>query len=65
MLLAIILAGSCDLHYIHRIDGERFEFDTRELRAELGEIPLTHPEVRRWLQEFIAQAEDKLRRKSQ
>jgi len=65
MLLAIILAGSCDLHYIHRIDGERFEFDTRELRAELGAIPLTHPEVRRWLQEFIAQAEDKLRRKSQ
>jgi hypothetical protein len=65
MLLAIILAGSCDLHYVHRIDGKRFEFDTRELRAELGEIPLTHPEVRRWLQEFIAQAEDKLRRKSQ
>jgi hypothetical protein len=65
MLLAIILAGSCDLHYVHRIDGERFEFDTADMRAELGDIPLTHPEVRRWLQDFIAQAEEKLRRKSQ
>jgi hypothetical protein len=65
MLLAIILAGSCDLHYVHRVDAETFEFDTREWRAELGDVPLTHPEVRRWLQEFIAQAEEKLRRKSQ
>lgn len=64
-LLAVILAGSCDLHYVHRVDRERFEFDTADIRTELGEIPLTHPEVRRWLQDFIAEGEAKLRRKSQ
>ena len=64
-LLAVILAGSCDLHYVHRVNGETFEFDTADIRAQLGDIPLTHPEVRRWLQEFIAKAEEKLRRKSQ
>jgi len=64
-LLAVILAGSCDVRYAHRVDGEAFEFHTADMRAELGEIPLTHPAVRKWLQEFIAEGEQKLRRKSQ
>jgi hypothetical protein len=65
MLLAVILAGSCDVHYVHRVDGEAFEFHTADMRAELGEIPLTHPAVRKWLQEFIAEGEQKLRREFQ
>jgi len=56
-LLAVILGKHCDLHYIHRVDGREFEFHTRNLRAELGDVPLTHPEVRRWLAEFIAEGE--------
>lgn len=63
-LLAVILAGTCDLHYVHRVDGQEFEFHTAAIRAELGEIPLTHPAVRQWLQEFIAEGEAELRRKS-
>lgn len=64
-LLAVILAGSCDVHYVHRVDGEAFEFHTVDMRAELGEIPLTHPAVRKWLQEFIVEGEQKLRREFQ
>ena len=64
-LLAVILAGSCDVHYAHRVDGEMFEFHTADMRAELGEIPLTHPAVRKWLQEFIVEGEQKLRREFQ
>jgi hypothetical protein len=64
-LLAFILSGSCDVHYVHRVDGQEFEFHTADMRAELGEIPLTHPTVRNWLQEFIAEGEAELRRKSQ
>jgi len=38
--------------------GEReFEFDTAEIRSELGEVPLTHPDVREWLRQFIAEGE--------
>ena len=59
-LLAVILSGSCDLHYVHRVDGREFEFHTADMRAELGEIPLTHPAVRKWLQEFIAEGEAEL-----
>ena len=64
-LLAVILSGSCNVRYVHRVDGRTFEFDTSAMRAELGEVPLTHPAVRKWLVEFIADGEEYLRRKSQ
>jgi hypothetical protein len=60
-LLAVILSGSCDVHYVHRVDGQEFTFHTADMRAELGEIPLTHPSVRRWLEEFITEGEARLR----
>ena len=61
-LLAFLMAEwPIDLHYVHRVDGRTFEFDTAELRAELGDVPLTHPAVRRWLGEFIAEGEGRLR----
>ncbi len=61
-LLAFLLTERpIDLHYVHRVDGRAFEFDTAELRAELGDVPLTHPAVRRWLGEFIVEGEGELR----
>jgi hypothetical protein len=60
-LLSFILSGSCDLHYAHRVNGRAFEFRTDGIRAELGNIPLTHPKVRRWLQDFIDEGEQTLR----
>jgi hypothetical protein len=59
-LLAVILAGSSDLHYIHRLDGHQFEFHTADVRSELGDIPLTHPAVRTWLRDFINEGEASL-----
>jgi len=60
-LLTIILCGSCDVHYVHRVGGREFAFHTADMRAELGEIPLTRPEVRHWLEEFITEGEAGLR----
>jgi hypothetical protein len=59
-LLAVILSGLCDVHYVHRVDGQEFAFHTADIRAELEEIPLTHPAVRRWLEGFIAAGEEGL-----
>ncbi len=59
-LLSFILSGSCDLHYVHRVNGRAFEFRTDGIRTELGDIPLTHPKVRKWLQGFIAEGEQTL-----
>lgn len=64
-LMAAILKGTADIHYIHRVKTEQgnqeFEFDTASIKAELGDVPLTHPAVRQWLDEFIAEGERELR----
>ena len=60
-LLAFVLAVSvdrpCELSYRHRVDDKTFAFGTAEIRAELDGLPLSHPQVRNWLREFIAEGE--------
>jgi anti-sigma regulatory factor (Ser/Thr protein kinase) len=57
-LLSFLLAERpVDLHYVHRVNTRQFEFDTADIRAELGNVPLSHPAVREWLSEFIAEGE--------
>jgi anti-sigma regulatory factor (Ser/Thr protein kinase) len=34
-----------------------FAFDAAAIRAELDDVPLTHPEVRDWLRQFIVEGE--------
>jgi len=53
-LLAVFLARPpVDLAYVHRVDGREFHCTTAELREALGDVPLTHPRVRAWLQEYL------------
>lgn len=55
-LLGLILSQHpCDLHYEHWVDDRGFTFDTIETRRLLGGVPLTHPSVRAWLEEYLAQ----------
>lgn len=59
-------APTCDLHYVHRVTtpGCRrehvLELDTAQIRAELGDVGLDHPAVRRWLQGYITEGEHTL-----
>ena len=57
VLSFLLAARPVDLHYIHRINDRQFEFNTEDVRAELGDIPLSHPAVREWLSEFVAEGE--------
>jgi len=57
-LLGALLSsrGDWDLVYAHRVDEGVFELDTREMREVLGEdIPLSHPAIRQWLEEYLEQ----------
>lgn len=65
-LMAVLLhEQQCDLRYTHRIvDGssERiFELDSLQIKQELGDVPLSYPPIRRWLGEFVAQEEQRLK----
>ena len=65
-LMCLLLRGErIDLHYTHCIiddTSERtFELDSGQLLRELGDVPLSHPLIRRWLSEFVAQGETSLK----
>jgi len=53
-LISLILGNpGVDFVYDHRFNGQRFTLDTRELKKELDEVPLGHPEVTRFLRRSI------------
>nr|MBC7246101.1 ATP-binding protein [Chloroflexota bacterium] len=50
-LLAVLMSERpVDIYYKHVIDKRTFEFDTAEIRQELGDVPLSHPMIRGWLE---------------
>ncbi|MBC7315102.1 MAG: ATP-binding protein [Chloroflexi bacterium] len=53
LLGAILSHHACDIAYRHRVDGQTFTFDTAELREALGGLPLSHPQVRAWLEAYL------------
>jgi anti-sigma regulatory factor (Ser/Thr protein kinase) len=44
-----------DLLYRQVMDGRVFELDSGAIKRELGEVPLSHPSVLRWLEEYISE----------
>ncbi len=51
----------CDLVYARRCGDRGFHLDTREVRRELGPVPLSHPSVREWLESYIEEGEQAVR----
>ena len=50
----VTLNEQIDFVYTRRIDERMFTLDTRELRAILGDIPFSEPEVAAFIREYIA-----------
>ncbi len=42
-----------DFHFVHAINGEKVELDTRQLREILGEVSLAEYEVLQWITGFL------------
>ena len=51
-----------DFVYNRAQGDESFHFDTREIRAELGGVPLSHPEVAAFIRDYVEQGEGRLGR---
>jgi anti-sigma regulatory factor (Ser/Thr protein kinase) len=61
-LLAFVLAERpVDLQYVHHSGKGEFAFNTAEIRATLEDVPISHPAVRKWLTEYLAEGEEGVR----
>ncbi|MBN2125378.1 MAG: ATP-binding protein [Deltaproteobacteria bacterium] len=61
-LTGLILGNpEVDLVYRHETNGGSFHLDTREIREELEEVPIQHPEVLRALTDLIRRSLSEIR----
>ncbi len=65
ILTLLIGNPGLDLVYQHKIDGDEFTLDSREIKAELDGIPIHSPEVVKILRKNIKEGLDQLRRKNE
>jgi hypothetical protein len=49
--LITLIAGNCDVDFLfrHKNNDRQFEMDTRDIRKEIDEIPLNHPEILKYI----------------
>jgi hypothetical protein len=63
LMCLIVGHPGVDFVYCHDVDGESFQLDTREVKQELEDVPIDHPDVIRYLTLFIRDSLTGLRRK--
>lgn len=53
--IALLATGhpTVDFVYTHQIGSEQYSFDTREIKRELDGVPITNPEIVRFLIEMV------------
>ena len=54
ILTLVVGNPQTDFVYRHRLDERFFEFDTRPIKAELGDVPLSEPSVIEYLRREIS-----------
>jgi hypothetical protein len=54
-----LLVGAPQIHwvYCHRVNEDEFVFDDRPIKDELGELPLTEPDILSFIRETLQQGE--------
>lgn len=53
---SIIVANpAVDFYYKHCVNNKQFTLGTKEIIDVIGNIPLSHPEVLQWLEEYLSQ----------
>ncbi len=61
-LLAFMLAQRpVELRYVHHSARGTFAFNTAEIGATLADTPISHPAVRQWLSDYLAEGEASVR----
>jgi hypothetical protein len=53
-VVVALLNGNADVVYKHNVDGREFVFDSREIKAVVGE-DLNSPSILQWIKEYISE----------
>jgi anti-sigma regulatory factor (Ser/Thr protein kinase) len=55
--LVILIAGNCDIDFLitYRNNNHQFEMDTRNIRKEIDDIPLNHPEILKYIRNVLSE----------
>jgi signal transduction histidine kinase len=53
IIILIISNSKVDFFYKHRHNDQRFEMDTREIRKEIEDVPINHPEIIKYIRGVI------------
>ncbi|MBS7298935.1 MAG: ATP-binding protein [Eubacteriales bacterium] len=56
----IVMNENTDFLYVHKVNGNEFKLDTREVKEILGGVSLAEYEVMVWLLEYLKENEDSL-----
>lgn len=55
-IIGVVLANQkVELHMRHAVDSYCLTLDTVEIRSILGDVPLSEPTIRRWLEDYLSQ----------
>jgi hypothetical protein len=49
----LVMNPNLKFRYRHQVGGQEFLLDSGEIRIALGELPLTHPDVIGWLDQYL------------
>jgi hypothetical protein len=65
--LTTLIAGNpqVDIVYTHKVNRSRYELKTREIKSQLGEVPIQSPEVIAAIRRNIKDGLDRLRRENE
>jgi len=53
--LIILIAGNCDIDFLfrHRKNNRQFEMDTRDIRKEIDDISINHPQILKYIRNVL------------
>ncbi|MBQ2848086.1 MAG: sensor histidine kinase [Clostridia bacterium] len=56
--VTVLIQGSPDIdwQFVHSLNGENIELNTKELREILGDVPLDNYEVIKWIEDYLKEA---------
>lgn len=60
LVTLISMNPELDFVYHRQKDNQDFTLDTRQLKAELGDVPLSAPEVIEWIKEYLTDGDQTL-----